>query len=897
MAYAYFCPPYQLSRALGPLDSLWGASCVLLPLGAAALAPAAYPRLRTPLAQWCLWQHMAWLYQHSQFMHVMPPEVFATEMFCGKFLFLAMTSLMLRLPFATMALTEPVRAAVSLSQLRAICAALAQRGGAAAHACVAGRAARAALAGVALPLAVVYCLELRARKVFLQVTVKSLPGEPNMTIQLTLGAKQRSLNRRAAASGVPPPDVALHSGPSPDSPALDPGSTTNEAAWQPGRLLRVGDQRFVVELNPPWVARLALFGRAFSGIPLVPALEMHCGEAEASLWLWSRRMPGSQEWQPILGATARRFTPGPEDVGAALRVECTPRRAGPPPAAGAPAAAEAGPVGAAPGPLGAAPRLAQTRAPAACPELRVITYNILADQYAGTQIAVEALAHCPLEFQARPGASPAPLPAPALPASLRRAGPRRRGSGLAFGRYDGVHSNKAGRVREGPATFWRRARFQALARASLPLKRLFPPAPGGAPRTAAARAFAPMLATWPSLAADLQKIATVAQLTLLVPSAREGQQRQAPEGQRACAGAGGAAADGPPGARAAAGGAGGTGGAGATAADAPLCLVNTHLYFHDSAPHVRTMHAWAILHEAAALVARHARALQAAAPPDAGGGGAAAGGGGGAPRGPAALVFCGDLNCGLSRGVPGVVELLRSGRLAADYWDWERGRGFVYGSLSRDCGGSEEGRQQEGGGGAGGQRELRAGGAGGGGGAAAAAGARVAQMSLGAGDARVAAGAAGPQQQQEPAQAQEQQAREQQAREQVESPQQQEQRGDARQQQGAGQAEARPQPCRADHNETGAGPSGAAAGVDLEIPFRLAAANGADGVPTHYTRDFCGLLDYVWYEAAALEAAREVPPPAAADLGGLLPNARFPSDHLPVVVDLRWRRGTGAKGG
>ena len=42
----------------------------------------------------------------------------------------------------------------------------------------------------------------------------------------------------------------------------------------------------------------------------------------------------------------------------------------------------------------------------------------------------------------------------------------------------------------------------------------------------------------------------------------------------------------------------------------------------------------------------------------------------------ASVMFCGDLNSDLNDGVPGVVELLRSGRLPADHWDWKEGLQF-----------------------------------------------------------------------------------------------------------------------------------------------------------------------------------------------------------------------------
>ena len=69
----------------------------------------------------------------------------------------------------------------------------------------------------------------------------------------------------------------------------------------------------------------------------------------------------------------------------------------------------------------------------------------------------------------------------------------------------------------------------------------------------------------------------------------------------------------------------------------PLCIVNTHLFYHPYAPHIRTMHTAAILEEAADTMARL--------------GGGAAGALAAGP--PPALIFCGDLNSDLNDGVPG----------------------------------------------------------------------------------------------------------------------------------------------------------------------------------------------------------------------------------------------------
>lgn len=135
-----------------------------------------------------------------------------------------------------------------------------------------------------------------------------------MTITLTIGGKQRNMDRpkdellekplgrlqksaapqpdrqqkrqkgkqgaegAAAAAAAPPPAfVGLFAGPSADQPALDPSAVTNEEAWRQGRLLRVGEAEYQVEVNPPFLDRVEVHARAFAGIPLVPWVQVRQG--------------------------------------------------------------------------------------------------------------------------------------------------------------------------------------------------------------------------------------------------------------------------------------------------------------------------------------------------------------------------------------------------------------------------------------------------------------------------------------------------------------------------------------------------------------------------------------------------------------------------------------------
>lgn len=154
-----------------------------------------------------------------------------------------------------------------------------------------------------------------------------------------------------------------------------------------------------------------------------------------------------------------------------------------------------------------------------------------------------------------------------------------------------------------------------------------------------------MLVSSPALAHALQKVTTIAQVTLLVPQPL---QPGSSNGNDAAAGA-------PPPL--------------AAAEEAPLCVINTHLFFHPFAPHIRSLHVAAIQEEAAGWLADWAALEPSLA---------------GAP--PPTVLFCGDLNSDLNDGVPGVVEMLQTGKLSAEHWDWRMGAAFSWGKGEEEYG-------------------------------------------------------------------------------------------------------------------------------------------------------------------------------------------------------------------
>lgn len=68
----------------------------------------------------------------------------------------------------------------------------------------------------------------------------------------------------------------------------------------------------------------------------------------------------------------------------------------------------------------------------------------------------------------------------------------------------------------------------------------------------------------------------------------------------------------------------------------------------------------------------------------------------------------------------------------------------------------------------------------------------------------------------------------------------------------------------------------------LELPHRLASADGLSNQATNYVRGYAGALDYVWYDPGELEVVRPIPLPGVEELQGWIPSERFPSDHLAV---------------
>ena len=383
--------------------------------------------------------------------------------------------------------------------------------------------------------------------------------------------------------------------------------------------------------------------------------------------------------------------------------------------------------------------------------------------------------------------------------------------------YAGIYTNKAGRVKEGSAMFWRSDRFSLFDHRDIIFRDLFPEASdlNTVQKAKYGPIFQDMLLSSPSLCTALQKVGTIAQIAILIPRELEktntsaGRLESSMEYKSSTSD---------------------------LTSLSPFCLVNTHLFFHYAAPHIRTMHVFAALSEADEVI------KNAMENPDfakfCG------------DRKKVPIFFCGDLNSDLNDGIPGTIELLQSGKLSENYWDWHFGVHFRWDR--------EESNQSE-------------------------------QKTISRDDGSKIKPAIGD----------------------VSNC-----HAVTHEDKGVGMDEGgeiqkmmhtdvegmKPSNIEDNHCSTTLA-SRIETNLDTKTPHRmdivpgvdlvapsgpLASVDGLSTEVTNYVDGYEGLLDYIWYDPMAFMVKKIIPPQAKENLGGFLPSARFPSDHLAVVADLEF---------
>ncbi|XP_054832025.1 2',5'-phosphodiesterase 12 [Eublepharis macularius] len=207
-------------------------------------------------------------------------------------------------------------------------------------------------------------------------------------------AKAAKKSKKARAESGPPPPPPIVRLFSQDGQAVA-DDVPNAEAWQEGAVLQVGEARYRVERNPPALTELQLPRSLLAGFPVCPKLRTEFGAPADCLFRWYQEQKAEPAvsaaaatagWVEASGGTERVFTPSNGHIGLRLKLVCTPgnglRRYGQ-----AREVESSGPVEAGPGACTFDARHLYTKRVAGPGLIRTVTYNILADIYAQTELS------------------------------------------------------------------------------------------------------------------------------------------------------------------------------------------------------------------------------------------------------------------------------------------------------------------------------------------------------------------------------------------------------------------------------------------------------------------------------------------------------------------------------
>ncbi|KAG7494402.1 hypothetical protein JOB18_029796 [Solea senegalensis] len=251
--------------------------------------------------------------------------------------------------------------------------------------------------------------------------VRCLPGEPKLTISFTLNGSNKHMLRdqdeplgkalaRISHNKAKKPKKLKGQQPceAPEPPAVKlyhggdevPDTVLNSEAWREGSVLQVGDVKFFVQRNAPTFTIAELPVSLLAGFPVCPKLEVEFGNLQDCEFTWYKEKapdtsPEAAEevtgqdpgWTQV--GCGRVHVPSNQDIGCRLKLRCTPKdgsRSGSAMELLSVAAVEAGP-----GMCTFDNRHAYTVKETEWPTVRVVSYNILADIYAQTELSKTVL--------------------------------------------------------------------------------------------------------------------------------------------------------------------------------------------------------------------------------------------------------------------------------------------------------------------------------------------------------------------------------------------------------------------------------------------------------------------------------------------------------------------------
>ncbi|XP_078620221.1 2',5'-phosphodiesterase 12-like [Branchiostoma floridae x Branchiostoma japonicum] len=186
----------------------------------------------------------------------------------------------------------------------------------------------------------------------------------------------------------------------------------NSEAWQEGAILEIGEDRYVVNVNPPMVKSVVLPTSIMAGFPVFPRLDLDFASRQESSYTWYREDSSVPTPTSNSGDSKRKsneddkqtnwvqashdliYTPVNSDIGSKLKFVCTPKcdgKEGVTMETVTTCQVEAGPGLC---PFETRHLYTKKRAEKGC--FRVVSYNILADVYAKTELSLTVLyPYCP----------------------------------------------------------------------------------------------------------------------------------------------------------------------------------------------------------------------------------------------------------------------------------------------------------------------------------------------------------------------------------------------------------------------------------------------------------------------------------------------------------------------
>ncbi|KAG2470443.1 PDE12 phosphodiesterase, partial [Polypterus senegalus] len=252
-----------------------------------------------------------------------------------------------------------------------------------------------------------------------RAVVRCVPSEPKLTISFTLDGSQRQMQRdqteqlgrvlaRIATNATKGKSKAKKSKKNRCEQTAATETVVglyykdeavaedafNSEAWLDGSVLHVGERRYRVERNPPTFITVELPASLLAGFPVCPKVELEFGQLEHCAFQWFKEVrPNAGVEGPedcwVEAGNERVFIPRNLDIGLHIKLKCTPGsgdRYGV-----SRELLSAGPVQAGPGVCTFDQRHVYTSRLTGGGTVRTVSYNILADIYAQTELSKNVL--------------------------------------------------------------------------------------------------------------------------------------------------------------------------------------------------------------------------------------------------------------------------------------------------------------------------------------------------------------------------------------------------------------------------------------------------------------------------------------------------------------------------